>query len=229
MYKGEFNIYEQINNINTTWKHILKNVADKHADKINNLMNEEIKKDPRIFPEKHDIFNAFKDFNFEDMKFVLIGQDPYHTPGAAHGLCFSVPDNYSNTPPSLRNIFNEIEHEFNYKRTNTNLTDWKEQGGLLLNTSLTVTKGKPGSHVHIWNEFVCDIISYISEHANNICFIMWGNHAISFEQYIKSHEKHCLLKHSHPSPMCKKPFVGCNHFRICNEYLESNNKTPIKW
>jgi len=220
---------ELINNLSTDWKHILNEVSTEYIENINKKVSEDIigySPITDVFPSKELILNAFNHFNFNDLKVVIIGQDCYPTKGNAMGLCFSVPDGIK-CPASLRNIFKEIESEYGIKRSNPNLIDWAQQGVLMLNTALTVIEGLAGSHIKIWKDFTRDIISYIVEKNRNICFILWGEYAISYKYIID--ENHYVLTHSHPSPLCRKPFVGNNHFKKCNDFLENVNKTKIKW
>lgn len=218
-----------IANISTNWKAILEELIEKYKDNINTTL--ELNNDHPIVPPKDLIFKAFDIFNTEQLKVCVIGMDPYINKGEAMGLAFSVPNviGSQKCPPSLRNIFKELTWEYNgFVRKNTDLTDWAEQGVLLLNTALTTLEGKTGCHVKIWKDFVSDLIRYIATHSMRIVFILWGNHAHQFEPFI-DRTRHLVLKHSHPSPLSRKPFVGNNHFRLCNEYLEENGKSLINW
>lgn len=222
---------ELINDLSTDWKSILNEVSTNYIENINKQISKDIigySPLAEVFPPKELILNAFNHFNFNELKVVIIGQDCYPTKGNAMGLCFSVPDGTTKCPASLRNIFKELEAEYGIKRNNPNLLDWAQQGVLMLNTALTVIEGLPGSHIKIWKDFTRDIISYIVEKNRNICFILWGEYAISYK-YIIDEQNHYVLTHSHPSPLCRKPFVGNNHFIKCNDFLENVNKTKIKW
>jgi len=216
-----------INNINTDWKCVLNEVSTKNLEKINKNLNEEYEGVVEIFPPKNLILDAFNHFNFDELKVVIIGQDCYPSKGNAMGLCFSVPDGFK-CPASLRNIFKELEQEYGIKRDNPNLLDWAQQGVLLLNTALTVREGAAGSHIKIWKDFTKDIIRFIAK-KENICFMLWGEHAISYKEFMDVNKNHYILTHSHPSPLARKTFMGNNHFKLCNEFLESVNKTKIKW
>ena len=182
-------------------------------------------------PKKEDIFTAFKLCPFEKTKVVIVGQDPYHGDDQAHGLSFSIQCESKPTPPSLRNIFKELKEDTNTVRTNKNLSDWAEQGILLLNAILTVEKGKPGSHKKKgWEEFTDAIIKRINDEKTNVVFILWGKYAQNKCKLVDE-TKHCVLKANHPSPMSanRGGFFGCKHFSKCNEYLERHNENIILW
>ena len=183
-----------------------------------------------VYPPGKLIFNAFNLCPFDKIKVVLIGQDPYHEPGQAHGLCFSVNDGVQ-FPPSLNNIFKEIKDDTGADiPTSGNLTRWAEQGVLLLNATLTVREHMAGSHQkHGWEEFTDAVIRIISEEREGIVFILWGSYAQSKAQLIDS-SKHFILKSAHPSPLSAyRGFFGNHHFSLTNMYLQKNGKTPIKW
>ncbi len=183
-----------------------------------------------VYPPGRLIFNAFNLCPFDKIKVVLIGQDPYHEPGQAHGLCFSVNDGVQ-FPPSLNNIFKEIKDDTGADiPTSGNLTRWAEQGVLLLNATLTVREHMAGSHQkHGWEEFTDAVIRIISEEREGIVFILWGSYAQSKAQLIDS-SKHFVLKSAHPSPLSAyRGFFGNHHFSLTNMYLQKNGKTPIKW
>jgi len=189
-----------------------------------------------IYPANNLIFNAFNFFNLQDTKIVIIGQDPYHQPGQAMGLSFSVPENIK-IPPSLINIFKEIEsnklqntEQNNKIIQNGNLTRWARQGVLLLNSNLTVQQNKPNSHKNKWDFFTDAIISYISINCNNIVFMLWGNFAKNKAKLINK-EKHLILKANHPSPLSANRcgWFGCQHFSTANKYLKEYKKAEIKW
>jgi uracil-DNA glycosylase len=184
----------------------------------------------QIFPCAVDIFRAFKECPHNRVKVVIIGQDCYINPGEAHGLAFSVGVPGVKMPPSLRNIFKEIQREYGGEmRRDMNLIDWARQGVLLLNTALTVRQSCSGSHIHIWKDFTTDLIKHLGGSLLEGCvFMLWGNHAQEYEKYINA-DKNLVLKHSHPSPLARRPFVGNGHFRKCNEYLEIQGKEEIVW
>jgi uracil-DNA glycosylase len=184
------------------------------------------------FPPKKLIFNAFEKCNLNDLKVVIIGQDPYHGVGEANGLCFSVNEGVK-IPPSLKNIFAEINADFDavFLPTNGNLERWAKQGMLLLNASLTVRKDEANSHKHLkWNVFTDSLINYLSDNCENIVFLLWGSFAQ--KKGIKiNREKHLVLECGHPSPLSANRgfWFGNKHFSQTNAYLKSNGKTPIEW
>ena len=184
----------------------------------------------RIYPPGNQIFNAFEFTPFNEVKVVILGQDPYHGPGQAHGLCFSVPDGIK-PPPSLVNIFKEIERDFNFPTpTSGNLEKWAHQGVLLLNATLTVRANEAGSHQGKgWEEFTDSVIKTISSKLNGVVFMLWGNYAQAKEKLIDT-SKHLVLKTVHPSPLsAHRGFIWCGHFSKTNQYLLSLDKEPIDW
>lgn len=183
-----------------------------------------------IYPPWWDIFRAFRLTPVETVKVVLLGQDPYHGVGQAHGLSFSVPEGMP-LPPSLKNIFHEIIDEYGGTMPKSwNLTFRAEQGVLLLNAMLTVEAGQPASHQQIWwQQFTDTVIHRLSEEKNGIVFLLWGAFAKSKRALIDT-TKHIVLEAAHPSPFsARNGFFGCNHFRLTNEYLELQGRTPIQW
>lgn len=183
-----------------------------------------------VYPPSKLIFNAFNLTPFNDVKVVILGQDPYHNVGQAHGLAFSVPDGIQK-PPSLQNIFKELNQDLGINiPTNGNLEKWAKEGVLLLNASLTVRAHNAASHAKIgWQRFTDAAIRTLSEQKNNLVFILWGNYAIAKENLI-DHNKHLILKTVHPSPLsASRGFFGCRHFSKTNEYLIKNGITPIDW
>jgi uracil-DNA glycosylase len=185
----------------------------------------------KVFPPPKDIFKAFDLCPLPKVKVVILGQDPYHGDGQAHGLSFSVPQG-APIPPSLKNIYKEIEQEFDYKKdfTDGNLEHWASQGVLLLNAVLSVVSGSPASHKgRGWEEFTDEVIRTVSEHSNHVVFMLWGNFARSKKMLIDG-SKHLILEAPHPSPFSvHSGFFGCNHFKLCNEYLHRHNKKEIVW
>ncbi len=183
-----------------------------------------------VYPSMYDIFNAFKKTPFEQIKVVLLGQDPYHEYGQAMGLSFSVPDG-KEIPPSLVNIYKEIRSELGVApKPSGNLTAWAEQGVLLLNTVLTVREHYANSHKGKgWEAFTDSVISKISRQKENVVFLLWGANARSKKPLIDA-TKHLVLECAHPSPLSAyNGFFGCGHFLKTNEYLISCGKTPIDW
>jgi uracil-DNA glycosylase len=184
----------------------------------------------RTYPPNSQIFNAFDLTPFHDVKVVILGQDPYHGVGQAHGLCFSVPDGVP-FPPSLRNIFEEISQDLGISvPVSGNLEHWAKQGVFLLNTTLTVRAHVPLSHKNQgWEQFTDAVIRKLSDERKNLVFMLWGSHAQSKETLIDT-SKHLILKTVHPSPLSAyRGFLGSKHFSKCNEYLQKNDIKPIIW
>ena len=183
------------------------------------------------FPPKELIFNAFEQFDFEETKVVIIGQDPYHGTGEANGLCFSVNDGVA-IPPSLKNIFQEINSEYDriLFPTSGNLERWSKQGVLLLNAGLTVRKDAANSHKHLkWNLFTDAVIQLLNDNCTHLVFLLWGSFAHKKGKMI-SREKHLVLQIGHPSPLSANRgfWFGNNHFKLTNEYLLNNEKKEIE-
>ncbi|QMU27987.1 uracil-DNA glycosylase [Adhaeribacter radiodurans] len=184
-----------------------------------------------IYPPGGQIFNAFDKCPFDQVKVVLIGQDPYHGPGQAHGLAFSVNDGVA-IPPSLRNIFKEIQDDLGKSIPKSgNLERWAKQGVLLLNATLTVRANTPGSHQKKgWEEFTDAVIEIVSEKKDNLVFMLWGAYAQKKGVIIEQKKKHCILKAAHPSPFAAdKGFFGCRHFSQANSYLKEHGLAEIDW
>jgi uracil-DNA glycosylase len=216
--------------INKSWKDRLKDefLKDYFKDLIAFVRKEYSLKE--IYPPGPFIFRALDLTPFDNVKVVIIGQDPYHTTGVANGLAFSANAN-QRIPPSLLNIFKEIQREFGNPIPNSpDLTRWAEQGVLLLNATLTVEKGKAGSHQNKgWEVFTDSIIKLISDEKENIVFLLWGAFAQKKEVLIDS-SKHLVLKSPHPSPFsADRGFFGNNHFKFTNEYLKEHNIEEISW
>jgi uracil-DNA glycosylase len=218
------------NQVNNEWLSIFKNEINKKyfkfiIEELENCAEENI-----LCPSPKNIFKAFKKTSFSNLKVVIVGQDPYHGRGQANGLSFAV-SNDQITPPSLKNIFNEIENDLK-KRPNTkkNLESWADQGVLMLNSSLSVKSGKPNSHQNLgWNKFTDKILKHISENKNNVVFFLWGNFAKQKQELI-DRNKHLILSSSHPSPLSSYiSFNGCKHFSKSNKYLKQNNLNEINW
>lgn len=183
-----------------------------------------------VYPAAKNIFNAFEHTPFDKVKVVIIGQDPYHGPNQAHGLSFSVPDGQK-IPPSLVNIYKEIEQETGKKMPSSgNLTRWADQGILLLNATLTVEASKAASHQgHGWEEFTDAVIKELNEHGENIVFLLWGAPAQRKGRFI-DRNKHFVLESPHPSPLSAyRGFFGNQHFIRTNEYLQRHHKKQIDW
>ena len=182
------------------------------------------------YPPGGKIFNAFNTTPFSAVKVVLLGQDPYHEPGQAHGLCFSVNAGVQ-IPPSLRNIFTEIQNELGVAPPPSgDLTRWARQGVLLLNATLTVRRGLAGSHQgHGWEQFTDAVIRTLATQREHLVFLLWGAYAGKKADFIDS-QRHLVLRSPHPSPLsAHRGFFGNNHFRLCNEYLQAHGMAPIQW
>lgn len=182
-----------------------------------------------IFPPKTQVFRAFTT-DLGAVKVVILGQDPYHTPGAAHGLAFSVPDSQP-IPPSLVNIYREIDAEYGHHANPTgNLTNWQRQGVLLLNNVLTVEAHRAGSHRgHGWETFTEAVIRYLNDQRPHLVFLLWGRDARSKKPLIDA-SRHLILESPHPSPLsAHSGFFGNNHFRLTNQFLEQHDLAPIEW
>lgn len=182
-----------------------------------------------IYPPGPLIFNAFNKTPFDAVKVVILGQDPYHNPGEAMGLCFSVPKGIK-IPPSLVNIYKEIQSELGFPPPqHGDLSYWAEQGVLLLNAMLTVEARQPASHQKIgWQTFTDAVIRCISDKKDGVVFLLWGNFAKGKKDLIDP-AKHYVLEAAHPSPLAGNAFQGCGHFAYANKILESQGKTPIDW
>lgn len=184
----------------------------------------------RVYPPASKIFSAFDNSPFTDTKVVIIGQDPYHGPGQANGLAFSVSPGIM-IPPSLRNIFKEINSDIGAPIPNDgDLTRWARQGVLLLNATLTVREHQPRSHANIgWSEFTDAAVRAVNEHCENVVFMLWGSDAIRKGSMIDTN-RHLVLKAPHPSPLsASRGFFGCRHFSQANAYLIAHGKDPIVW
>jgi uracil-DNA glycosylase len=184
----------------------------------------------KIYPTDDEIFNALNLTSFESTSVVILGQDPYHGEGQAHGLAFSVPEGVR-LPPSLRNIFKELEQDLDLpKAVAGNLKNWAKQGVLLLNSVLTVEEGKAGSHANKgWEEFTDRIIAELATRKSNLVFMLWGSYAQRKAENIDP-TKHLLLKAPHPSPLsAHRGFIGCKHFSQANHYLCEHGDAPIDW
>lgn len=192
------------------------------------LVNEKLK-NKTIYPPGNKIFSAFDHTSFDNVKVVLLGQDPYHGEGQAHGLSFSVPDGIK-PPPSLANIFKELNTDLGIPIPKKgNLEKWADQGVLLLNATLTVQANNPGSHQKKgWERFTDAVIKTISEKKKGVVFLLWGNFAKKKAELIDT-KKHFVLTAAHPSPLAGGAFFGCRHFSKTNELLKKQGMTPIDW
>jgi len=217
--------------IEESWKEVLKQEFTKtYFLEITNFLKMEKMAGKTIYPPGSQIFNAFNTTPFDKVKAVILGQDPYHGPGQAHGLSFSVPKGVA-PPPSLVNIFKELQNDIGLPIPNHgNLTHWAEQGVMLLNASLTVRANEPMSHAKIgWAEFTNAVIEKISAHKKNTVFLLWGKFAQE-KQVLVDETKHLVLRAAHPSPFsADKGFFGCKHFSKTNAWLMSKGIDPIDW
>lgn len=216
--------------IQQEWKELLKDEFEKEYFKnIVDFLYREKREGKTIYPPGSQIFNAFEFTPFSKVKVVILGQDPYHGPNQAHGLSFSVPDRIT-PPPSLKNIYKEIESDLGIKlNKNGNLLNWAKQGVFLLNAVLTVRASEPTSHSNIgWHTFTDEVIKSISDHKDGVVFMLWGNFARSKRELIDKN-RHLILEAAHPSPLARGAFFGCRHFSKCNNYLISKGQTPIDW
>ena len=216
--------------IEKSWKKKLNNEFDKeYFLRLVDFLKLEVVRQ-KVFPPGRLIFNAFERCAFDDLKVVILGQDPYHRLGQAHGLSFSVPSNVPK-PPSLKNIFKELYSDLGVPIAESgNLIRWANQGVLLLNSILTVREGAPGSHSgRGWELFTDAVIQIIASEKENVVFMLWGAYAQKKCMNI-SEKKHLVIKTSHPSPFsAHKGFFGSKQFTSCNEYLLANKKQPINW
>ncbi|HOV56012.1 MAG TPA: uracil-DNA glycosylase [Bacteroidales bacterium] len=217
-------------NIESSWLEVLKDeFRQPYFIEIKKFLLED-KKKYRVFPPGQLIFNAFNLTPFDKVKIVIIGQDPYHGYGQAHGLCFSVPKGVAK-PPSLQNIFKELKEDLNINPPeHGDLTGWAKQGVFLLNAILTVRENTPESHRNIgWEKFTNAAIENLSDKKEHLVFMLWGSYAQEKEKLIDN-TKHLILKAAHPSPLsANRGFFGCHHFSKANQYLIANNIDPIKW
>ncbi len=217
-------------NIEDSWK---SQLADEFAKEYFLQLIQFVKSEYKshiIFPPGKQIFNAFDNCPFEKTKVVIIGQDPYHGPAQAHGLCFSVADGIQK-PPSLLNIFKELKLDIGKEiPINGNLINWAQQGVLMLNATLTVRANEAGSHQNKgWEIFTDAVIKKLSDHKENLVFILWGAYAQKKANYI-NRKKHFVVESAHPSPLsASRGFFGQNHFSKTNAFLEKNGKKPIVW
>ena len=212
-----------------TWTEVLAPI--KNSEYFENLWAK-VKEEyttTQCFPPKNQIFRSLELTPFDDVKVVIIGQDPYHNDEQANGLCFSVSDKVK-SPPSLQNIYKELKEDLGIEKTTNELDDWARQGVLLLNATLSVRAHSPNSHKDLgWEKFTNFIIKEISDKKENIVFVLWGAFAQKKEELIDS-SKHFIIKSAHPSPFSvHRGFVGSKPFSKINDYLVSKDKTPVNW
>jgi uracil-DNA glycosylase len=216
--------------IEESWRRILADqFSSEYFIKLTGFVRQEYGKS-KIYPPGRLIFNAFDLCPFEKVRVVIIGQDPYHNPGQAHGLCFSVPDG-TQFPPSLINIFKEIKNDLDIEPVRSgNLTRWALQGVLLLNAILTVSENQPGSHRNRgWERFTDAVIATLSQQKSNLVFILWGKYAQDKGAGI-DRSRHLVLESVHPSPLsASRGFFGNRHFSRCNQYLTEHGLKTVDW
>jgi uracil-DNA glycosylase len=197
---------------------------------LSQFLRDEKAKGKIIYPPSAHIFEAFNQTPFDAVRVVILGQDPYHGPGQAHGLSFSVPDGVP-PPPSLQNIFKELVRDLGLPRpASANLLPWAKQGVLLLNAVLTVEQAKPGSHQNKgWEGFTDSAIEALAHERDGLVFMLWGAYAQAKGRIIDS-RRHCVLRAPHPSPLsAHRGFLGCGHFSAANRYLQGRGQVPIDW
>ena len=217
--------------LETSWKtHLLPEFSQPYMLALRQFLRDEKVAGKVIYPPGGQIFNALDSTPLPQVKVVILGQDPYHGPGQAHGLCFSVAPGVP-APPSLKNIFKELQRDLGLPVPNHGcLQRWAEQGVLLLNTSLTVEQGQAGSHANKgWQTFTDRIIELVNQECQGVVFLLWGAHAQSKRKLIDA-SKHQVLCSAHPSPLsAHRGFLGNGHFSAANAYLQQQGKSPIDW
>ena len=216
--------------IEQSWKNALAAEFGKpYFEALVRFLREEKAAGKSIYPPGSQLFRAFDLTPVQDVKVVVLGQDPYHGQGQAHGLSFSVPANIP-APPSLKNIFKEIESDLGIRMSGyPDLEKWARQGVLLLNAVLTVRSGEAASHSKIgWEQFTDAVIKYISDNCEGVVFMLWGNFARTKSALIDQ-SRHHVLEAAHPSPLARGAFFGCRHFSRANAALTASGRTPIDW
>lgn len=216
--------------LHNDWKSILKStLASDNFQVLSNRIADAYLQET-VYPPKEQLFQAFQLCTYQDTRVVILGQDPYHGPGQAHGLSFSVPQACP-FPPSLKNIFKELYADLGRMRVSGDLSDWAAQGVLMMNTSLTVRAGEAGSHAKLgWLEFTKAVLKALNLHETPIVFLLWGNHAQQFSSLITD-PKHLMLTSAHPSPLAanRGGWFGSQHFSKTNDFLVSQGLKPIIW
>ncbi|NBA95418.1 uracil-DNA glycosylase [Pseudomonas sp. R5(2019)] len=217
--------------LEASWKQALRREFDQpYMHQLREFLRQEHAAGKEIFPPGPMIFNALNSTPLDQVKVVILGQDPYHGPGQAHGLCFSVQPGVA-PPPSLVNIYKELKRDLNIDIPNHGyLQHWADQGVLMLNTTMTVERANAASHANKgWQHFTDRIISLVSEHQSNLVFLLWGAHAQGKQKLIDA-TKHLVLTSVHPSPLSAyRGFIGNGHFSKTNKFLEQRGLTPIDW
>lgn len=217
--------------LEASWKKLLISEFQKpKMIKLREFLRSEISAGKTIYPKGSEYFHALNSTPFEKVEVVILGQDPYHGPGQAHGLCFSVRPGVR-IPPSLVNIYKELQADLGIPPARHGyLQSWAEQGVLLLNTVLTVEEGKAASHANRgWEEFTDRVVEVLNEKRDHLVFLLWGSHAQAKGRNL-DRQRHLVLEAPHPSPLsAHRGFLGCHHFSKANEYLEQHHKKPIDW
>lgn len=214
---------------NDWWPWLQKEWQEPYFKKLSQFVHEEYQRH-EVYPPKQNVFAAFENCPYTNIKVVILGQDPYHEPHQAHGMCFSVNPGVD-IPPSLRNIYQELNKELGCKIPNNGyLMPWAKQGVFLLNTVMTVERGKANSHAgHGWETFTDHVIAHINEKEDPVVFLLWGRNARNKANMI-DRSKHLVLECAHPSPLSAyHGFFGCNHFIQANQFLKEQGKEPIDW
>lgn len=213
------------------WKQVLiEEFGKPYMATLRDFLSQQMRAKKVIYPRAAEIFSAFNETPLDRVKVVILGQDPYHGVGQAHGLCFSVRPGVD-IPPSLQNIFKELKSDLGLEVPNHGfLHSWAEQGVLLLNATLTVEAGRAGSHQKKgWEEFTDRVVNILNREKNNLVFLLWGSYAQKKGAVI-DRKRHLVLEAPHPSPLsAHRGFLGCRHFSKANEYLKAHGKTPINW
>lgn len=216
--------------IETDWKKILKDeFKKKYFHELSSFLDKESDKKKEVYPPQKEIFNAFNYTSYENTKVVIIGQDPYHGEGQAHGISFSVKKG-NKVPPSLKNMFKELNEDIVFRTPEHGcLENWATQGVLMINSVLTVEKGLPASHRKKgWENLTDKVIEHLNDNKENLVFILWGNDAKKKGLNI-DRNKHLVLESAHPSPFSVKKFYGCKHFSKTNNYLKKKKISQINW
>jgi uracil-DNA glycosylase len=220
-------------NVGKSWRRVLREYpkSSEFQKTVDFVRAEYLNPQKIIYPKTENVFNAFRKTPFDKVRVIILGQDPYHNPDQAHGLCFSVQKGVV-LPPSLKNIYKEIESDLGIKKDfgKGNLEPWAKQGVFLLNAVLTVEKNKAGSHADKgWEEFTDEVIKQLSDKKENLVFLLWGNYAKQKGQVI-DRKKHLVLETTHPSPFSAyNGFFGCKHFSQANKYLQKHSREKIEW
>lgn len=215
------------------WEEFFKEVCNNGTlEEIESALNKDLREGNTVYPPLENIYSAFEEVSLRDIKVIIIGQDPYHEPGQAHGMSFSVPDG-NDIPSSLKNIYKEMETQgFKPNRECGDLEYWAQQGVFLINTALTVVAGSAGSHAKAWEYFTQQLMRYISNKCKHVAIILWGNNAKKLEKYFThASNNFCILKSCHPSGLSayQHGYFGNHHFTKANTYLKRSGRTPIDW